>query len=260
MNRIESLRRSPLVSSFSSTPQVSRSLARDLVDLERPSVSLSFAHRIFTPEHYEARYPYPLVIWLHSDQSSEFEIDRVMSKLSLRNYVAIALRGTQVSKSQKRLYDWSHSAHCVALTEECLFESIERISESMSVHPERIFLAGMGKGGTLAQYIGLRHPDRFAGVASINGPFPNMPKSLIRWKEAKSLPILWMHGNGSQSCGSDVMANMLEAVYPAALKVFPVQFASGDELDSQMLAKLNRFMMQIVTGENVCMHEALHAD
>ncbi len=80
-------------------------------------------------------------------RSSEFEIDRVMSKLSLRNYVALALRGTQVSKSQKRLYDWSHSAHCVALTEECLFESIDRISESMSVHPERIFLAGMAARG-----------------------------------------------------------------------------------------------------------------
>lgn len=263
MNRIESLRRSPLLQSFAGSDAASslnQQNKRDGSELDRIPVSLSFAHRIFVPEHYEPRYEYPLVIWLHSDQSSEGEIDSIMPVLSLRNYVACGLRGTGRAKGKKRLYDWSLTPHGIALTEECIFEAIEQMTQSLSIHPERIFLAGMGRGGTVAQYIGLRHPDRFGGVVSINGPFPTMPRSLARWKEAKNLPILWMHGNQSEHCGMDAMCRMLQAAYPAALQVFPVQFASGEELDAQMLNKMNRFLMQIVTGESICMHEPMHAD
>ncbi len=260
MNRIELLRgssKAKTLTHFSAPAKTSGSSKQDFL---RPVFSPAFAHQTFLPEHYESGYAYPLLIWLHSDRSSEGEIGQIMPPLSCRNYVAVGLRGPQRAAKQRRLFDWGHSPNDVAFAEECIFETIRSISASVSIHPERVFLAGMGRGGTLAQYIGLRHPDRFAGIASINGPFPAMPRPLSRWKEAKGLPILWMHGNDSSQCGMDHMAEMLQKVYASALQVFPVQFACGDELDTQMLKKLNRFMMQIVTGESIRLYEALHAE
>lgn len=260
MNRIKSLLRSSVSSleSISESSSARKGKGKYKAAKQTPQaspLSLSFPHRYFSPEHYEPRYDYPLVIWLHSDASSELEIANIMPALSLRNYVALGIRGSHANRKQARRFDWSLRADGVAVAEECIFEAIEVLNESVSINPSRVFLAGFGNGGSMAQLIGLRHPDRFAGVVSINGKFPNLPRSLSRWKEAKSLPILWMHGCESTKCGMDSMSDMLEAVYPAALQVFPVQFPCGDELDTNMLNKANRFMMQIVTNEPICVHE-----
>jgi hypothetical protein len=67
-------------------------------------VSIAFPHRIFVPEHYESGYAYPLLVWLHSDHSSEFEIDQMMPALSVRNYAAVALRGNRMSDRSTRLF------------------------------------------------------------------------------------------------------------------------------------------------------------
>ena len=222
-------------------------------------MSLGFPHRLFTPEHYEPRYDYPLVIWLHSDQSSEFEIENVMPALSVRNYVAVSIRGNHRCYGRRNLFTWNQTPSGQAVVEECIFEAIESASENLSIHPDKVFLAGYGSGGSLAQLIALRYPERFAGVVSCNGLFPDLPRSLVRWKAAKSMPILWMHGVNSLECGIDSMCDMLRSAYLSALQVYPVQFPCGDELDAGMLAKANRFMMQIVTGESIVLHEKQQA-
>src|SRR5215475_6844861 len=51
-------------------------------------------HALFAPLHYEANYAYPLLIWLHGGGDSEHQLRRVMPHISLRNYVAVAPRGT----------------------------------------------------------------------------------------------------------------------------------------------------------------------
>ena len=54
----------------------------------------SSAQSWFAPLHYEANYAYPLLIWLHGGGDSERQLRRIMPHISLRNYVAVALRGT----------------------------------------------------------------------------------------------------------------------------------------------------------------------
>ena len=51
-------------------------------------------HAIFAPLHYERGYSYPLVVWLHGPGGNERQLLRIMPMISMRNYVAVAPRGT----------------------------------------------------------------------------------------------------------------------------------------------------------------------
>jgi phospholipase/carboxylesterase len=226
-------------------------LAVSSYPLPEAHLQLPFPYRLFTPEHFEARYQYPLVIWLHSDDSSEYELDGVMPPLSLRNYVAVGLRGSLRSPCRENCFRWSTRQASVALAEEMIFDVMGGLAEHHRVNPANVFLAGFGKAGTLAQMIGFRHPSQFAGVISINGAFPKSPRILSQWKSVRQLPLLWMHGAESEVCGVNALCEMLRASHAAGLQAYPIQFKCGHELDSEMLVAANHFMMQIVTGQTV---------
>ena len=73
----------------------------ELIETLHAGESSPFIHRAMTdrphsvhlPEHYEARYAYPLVVWFHGDGSSEAELSTVMPNISDRNFIGLALRG-----------------------------------------------------------------------------------------------------------------------------------------------------------------------
>lgn len=215
--------------------------------LSEKSLTLDCPHRLFMPEHYEEKYAYPLVIWLHSHGSSEYELDGVMPHLSLRNYVGIAVRGTQVSQANQRRFLWGKSATTMAVAEEIVFQAIDAFSDKISIDHQKIFLAGHGAGGTLAQWIGLRHSQKFAGIVSVHGAFPRRSKTLVHWKQSRKVPVLFMYGERSELCNTDEVCRSLQQVHLAGLRYQFAQFATGDDLDSSMTGMANRFMMnQIV--------------
>jgi phospholipase/carboxylesterase len=240
-------------------PSAARILAEKFdsqVDIaERATLNLDFPYQLFTPEKYEPKYRYPLFIWLHSDDSSERELESVMESMTTQNFIGISLRGVAATSGPRNTFSWKTDATSLALTEEMIFEAANECIDKLSVNPENVFLAGYGTGGTLASRIGLRYPDRFAGTVSVNGEFPNQPKGLSKWKAARDLPILWMNGTESTDCGVDALIRMLKLAYPAGLTVHPVQFADNGGLCTERLATANRFMMQLVTGQPVCLAE-----
>ncbi len=224
-------------------------IANESVDWKQ-TIEADFPNRIFVPEFYEPRYAYPVVIWLHSQDSSEYELDSIIPHLSLRNYLGIGLRGIQ-SGDGEGLFRWSLSDHSVSLTEELIGRTCLSLPEHYSVRRDKIFLAGYGMGGSLAHLIAIRNPAYFAGAISINGRFPDKPNNLRHWKQARSVPLLWMHGKDSHHCDCQELANLLRSAHRAALQIYPAQFPTADELDTAMLSLANRFMMQIVTGEPI---------
>lgn len=214
---------------------------------------LDFSHRLFTPEHYEERYEYPLVIWLHSQDSSEYELDGIMPHLSLRNYVAIAPRAMQKSKLNDRKFCWTQSGNGAVQAEGLVMQSIAHAINDLSVRPDRVFLAGYGTGGTLAQWIGLRNSESIAGVVSINGVFPKCSvfpkrcKSLLQWREPRNLPVLFIHGGQSALCDADHTCHALKSAHSSGFTYQFVQFPCGDELNTGMTAMANQFIMKIVS-------------
>lgn len=231
---------------------------------------LGFPYRLFVPEHFEARYDYPLFVWLHSDNSSEYELDSIMEGMSVRNYVAIAPRAHRVSKISKRLFRWGTTIADLTMAEEFVFDSIDEALGVLPIHPDRIFLGGFGTAGTVAQWIGLRTPSRFAGVVSINGPFPETKRALAGWKQSRALPVLFAQGSDSRHCMDDDVIDTMRVAHAAGLDYRFVRFearqqafgsgdstacasdaSQADSLDTEMLLAANRFMMGIVTSTDV---------
>ncbi len=216
--------------------------------LERTPFALSAPHRLFYPKHFESSYRYPLFLWLHSPDSSEYELDELMPSVSTRNYIGIGLRGSEASTSRQSCFRWSMREASRRIAEELVLSSIQLATEDLLIDSDRVYVGGYGQGGSLAQWIGLRNPGQIAGVVSINGSAPDHPKVLTAWKKAKSLPVLFMYGDSSSICSPQHVANSIQMVHRACLSYQFVQFNCGDSLDGEMASLMDKFMMNPATA------------
>ncbi len=182
----------------------------------------------FVPDRYEPNYPYPLLVLLHRRGGNEQQLIESMPTMSWRNYVGLSFRGPEALRrdSETTGYRWGQefgrpgqrSVHSestqplpnsgvvlqqmmegsltesVDSIEETVFAGIHRTMRSLHVHSERIFLVGEGEGAAVAFRLGLSHPDRFAGVVSLNGWIPEGFRPFARWHDCRKLRVLMLHG------------------------------------------------------------------
>ncbi len=224
-------------------------------------------HRIYYPRNYTPSYDYPLVIWMHSDASSELEVETVMEALSDQNYLAVAPRANVRCQTKKRLYRWGDTRTDYAYAEDAVWDCIMGALECLPVASDRVFIAGFGRGGTLAQWIGLQYAERIAGVVSLSGAAPTIGGALSNWKLAKDLPLLFTQRKGSTICSEEDLNLAMQMAHRAGLNYTFCQlmseedkYAEGDELSTAMLESANRFMMGIVTGTPISLHPEASRD
>ena len=234
------------------TEQPSKSPARPSFSIESARC-FSCAHdatcAVFAPLHYEPGYAYPLVVWLHGKGVDERQLSRVMPLVSLRNYVAVAPRGPRVALAADREgYGWHQSDEVIQQAEQRVFAGIEMVGRKFHIARRRIFLAGFDSGGTMAFRVAMDHPSRFAGVLSLGGAFPNGRTPLGRLAEARRLPIFLAVGRDSREyCAAEVCAD-LRLFHAAGFSTTLRQYPVGHELTPQMLADMDRWMLEQTTS------------
>ena len=236
MNRLASLA-SPQ-STIAAVRRSERALARNKTRRELPQC-------VLVPQHYERNYAYPLVVWLHDAGGDERQLKKVMPLVSLRNYVSLSVRGPNAAE---RGYAWPESADAILAAESRVDEAVAQARERFNVHPDRIFIAGAGAGGTMALRLALRWPDRFAGGASIGGCFPAGHSPLARLTQARRSRLLIMHCRDSETYSLDQVCTELSLFHAAGMSVTLRQYPCGDELTTQMLHDLDVWLMEQVTG------------
>ncbi|MEX0936780.1 MAG: hypothetical protein WDZ59_02890 [Pirellulales bacterium] len=236
MNRIQSLLEDQ--ARAHATPAVASARAGSAVS------QLATRCAYFAPLHYESNYAYPLLVWLPGASDDERQLSRIMPHVSMRNFVAVAPRRTRSASSQKLAV--SESLEVLQVAERQVFEAIELAQRRFRVSPQRIFLAGMAEGGSAALRVGLMNPQRFAGAASLGGPFPDGNRPLRLLDEARSLPLLLATGRASQRYDETRVCHDLRLLHTAGMSVTLRQYTCGDHLTTQMLADLNRWMMGVI--------------
>ncbi|MFM8250444.1 MAG: alpha/beta hydrolase [Planctomycetota bacterium] len=248
MNRIELSSRRP-----GGTPQAHSAVgALSLADIPAPfrsAAASTLRYHLFMPLHYEPNYAYPLVIWLHGPDDHERQLGRVMPGLSVRNYAAIAPRGTRRSHPQSALLTWGDSPEEVQLAEQYVSECLEIASQKLHINPEHVFLAGLGCGGSMALRIGARQPRLFAGLVSLGGAFPEEPGILTNLSRLRQCPLFLTQGRDAEGYTVDQLCENLQLFHAAGISATVRQYPTGDELTTQMLRDLDHWLMERVTGQ-----------
>jgi phospholipase/carboxylesterase len=213
------------------------------------SESNGLAFAVFTPLHYERNYAYPLVVWLHGADESEQQLARVMPLVSLRNYVAMAPRGTVSGACKSTAFCWQQSGEQIAAAEERVLECLAIARQRFNIRSDRVFLAGHGCGGTMALRLAFRNPDQFAGVVSFGGRFPSGHAPLARLNAARRLAILLGCSRASQRYTTEMFCHDLRLIHAAGVPAITVcQYPGDDGLQPRMLADMDRWLMEQITG------------
>jgi phospholipase/carboxylesterase len=206
---------------------------------------------IFAPLHYDPNYAYPLLLWLHGPEDDESQMKRIMPLVSMRNYVALGVRGTVCNPGVrgKCYYGWSQNDSEVAAAEQLLFEGIDQAFEGFNIASSRIFLSGFDTGGTMAFRLAMNHPRRFAGVLSVGGAFPAWGTPLGRLAEARRIPLFVACGRDSRRFPASAVCANLRLFHSAGMNVTLRQYPCGHEIAAQMLSDMDRWMMEQIAEQ-----------
>jgi phospholipase/carboxylesterase len=218
---------------------------------------------LFAPLHYEPGYAYPLIVWLHGAGNNENQLRRLMPLVSVRNYVAVAPRGTvPMRDGAVRMpgYTWMQAGEHIQAAEQRVFEAVETARGRFNINPQRVFLAGIGQGGTMAFRIALQHPRSFAGVVSMGGPFPTDQAPLRQLLAARSLPVLIGCGRTSDAYPSPSVCDDLRLLHSAGLSLTIREYPCGDEVDPNMLRDLDRWIMEQIVPSGPINDEAFESN
>jgi phospholipase/carboxylesterase len=199
---------------------------------------------LFTPVHYEPGYSYPLIVWLHHRGGQQQDLLDIMPRVSLRNYVAIAPRGLTLESGQA---GWPSGAGSAEI-EHRVLRSIEIAASHHSLAHRRVFLAGYQDGGSMALQLATLHPHRFAGAVSLAGGFPRCAARYGQLAAARHLPLMIAHGRDGRAYSEDDACRDLEFLHTANMALNVRQYPGGDELDQQMLADMNHWLMELING------------
>jgi phospholipase/carboxylesterase len=236
MNRIQSLCQRPLARRRTAYARPAR-----------PYTCSSARCFYFAPLHYEPNYPYPLVVWLHGSQNNELQLKQIMPLVSMRNYVGAAPRGTFESEEDHGAgirFCWRGDECSVQHAENRLWECLDGARRRFNIAAERIFLAGLECGGTMALRLALRNPEQFAGALSFGGAFPSGHSPLARLEAARRLPLLIATNLDSKRYPQQTVCEHLRLFYSAGLSVMIRQYPGPDELTDLMLADMDRWIME----------------
>ena len=215
-------------------------------------------HTLFSPMHYEPGYAYPLIIWLHGrSAAAERQLMKIMPIVSMRNYVAIAPRGVEcpagalvpTAQAKTNHYGWPGTEAGFNLAQKRVFDSLEIASKKCTLSKRRVFLAGFDDGGTMAFRIAMQFPRYFAGVVSLGGSFPQGRMPLRQLDAVRQLPCLMCVGRDSPVYPPTEAARQMALFHTASMSVTVRQYPCRQEISTQMLEDVNRWIMEQITEQ-----------
>ena len=190
---------------------------------------------VYVPEHYEPNYPYPLIAWLHTAPPRARDWQRMMKRISDRNYVGVSMLLGDRNESERQV-----------------FETVARLRRKLHLHSERIYLLGFEEAGTRALELGLAQPGWFGGIAAISAAFPAIPRPLARFEELRGKRILLgLNERDDAGLAAEVQRSR-RLLWGAGMQV-SCYLAQADDHYASLLREIDRWIMRdIEQPELVC--------
>lgn len=237
---------------YKTSPAATRSVQQRLPAPETvPDPQSGFV--LFVPLHYEPKYDYPLIVWLHAEGRNENDLTRMMPQISMRNYVAVAPRGTLSLPASKMnhappAYGWSQSEAHIQQARHRVLAAIQQ-ARQYRIHPQRIFLVGQGCGGTMALRLAITMPEVVRGVVSLEGPFPQGEAPLRRLAELRHLEIMLAAARSSGRYPSSSVCRDLRLLHVAGMNTTLRQYPDNVTLQRQIPGDVDRWLMEVLSRQ-----------
>lgn len=245
MNRIKlsSLATSQLETERQIDPNKSVTSPADMASAFRRTAEGEFS--LFVPMHYEKNYAYPLIVWLHGDDSDCNQIQKLMPHISVRNHVAIA---PQSGFSLASPIAWPNCEESVEAAYESVMAVVDQAQLRFNINSSRIFLAGAGTGGTMAFRIAFERPDVFGGVISIDGPMETEHVPLRDWERCRELPVLLSCFRASDSYSQEDLCHHLRLLHIAGFSTTVRQYPGEAKLNNKILSDVDAWIMEQISS------------
>lgn len=198
-------------------------------------------YSLFVPLHYEKKYAYPLLVWLHDDSAGCEQIQELMPRLSVRNHLAVAPQSGFADQSP---IAWPNCEESVEAAYESVLAAVDTAMLRFNVNAGRVFIAGSGSGGTMAFRIAFERPDIFAGVISIDGPMDTEQVPLRDWQRCRELPVLLSSFRASDSYQQEDLCHHLRLLHIAGFSTTVRQYPGEPELSDIVLGDVDRWIME----------------
>ena len=247
------------------------------------------SQRVFIPTGYEPNYAYPLIVYLHDQGQDSAGLQKIMPEISFRNYIGVAYNSPQfrhaavvgrAQRSKQRTGEgttpgggagrgvgakdarmaagdstasWMQESDVIAASMEALSSCLRRTQRRLNINLDKIFLVGVGAGGTMALRLALMLPDRVAGAVSLNGELPQggvgSQGSLFgRLKQARAVPLFLAHYRESTRFPEYQLCENLKLFHAGGFSVTMRQYPCDDRGCKQVFSDVDRWVMEQVTG------------
>lgn len=138
-------------------------------------------YRLFVPPGGRKTERLPLLVMLHGcTQTSEaFALSTRMNQIAAKEGFAVLYPEQSHLANLQGCWNWHQTRSGKAQTEaDVILATILQVCQRQPIDPERIALAGLSAGASMAALLAIRHPTRFRAIAMHSGIAPGMAHSL----------------------------------------------------------------------------------
>lgn len=224
--------------------------AADAAWVDRPASQLWLSENTvaFVPEHYEANYAYPLIVWLSQTDADLNQLLDLMPRISTRNYLAVAMALPDEGPSSPVAGGISAGS---GDWERAVQDGIVRLRDEYHVNSERIYLAGLHAGGATALELMLARPEWFCGAISFGCDWAAdrvakespRPPALVRFRDLQDKRVLLSAGSRSSRF---VLTDFVKAgrlLHAAGVQVTPKIYDTADHPPRELLREIDHWLM-----------------
>jgi pimeloyl-ACP methyl ester carboxylesterase len=166
-------------------PEPLEKAGTDTQDLQAASGRYRPTYHLRLPPEYRPTRAYPLLIALPQAGEKPADMLRRWAEPAAANGYVLAV--PEWDRGVSGQYNYTPAEQAAVL------ETLRDLRRRVQVDSDRVFLFGLGEGGTLAYDVSLAHPDLFAGVLPMGGG-PDM-FAKICWRNGQYLPFYTVSGN-----------------------------------------------------------------
>ncbi len=150
------------------------------------------SYRLHLPTAFSASKKFPVVMALHSGQSSGAEMESLsgLSELADRkNFIAVYPNA--IGRYKGKLY-WNDGRVPEVDDVRFIGALIDELASKYSADTKRIYLTGISNGASMTNRLGIELSDRIAAIAPVAGTIG--VRVADRWKPKRTMPVMYIHG------------------------------------------------------------------